>query len=239
MDKRASLVAVVALAGGCLWPAAARAEVSVETDPFGNYLRTVVYANTSGRTLRVWGVQRSRPLAFPLNRQGDFLRDGWPTIAENPAAGGWPWVFWSRSNGSDYDLVYSRWLGAGWSEIAWVEAGPSAGDDLDPSADFDDEGQAVLAWWRNESGTGRIYLSRFQSAGWTAPLLLSDPAVDSRYPTVTALPDGAVRVDFHTPDGTVSVVVSFRKPLSINDDLAPVGATPSAGKGNNSTGSGK
>lgn len=227
MVKQASIAAAAALAATLLGPSPARAEVSVETDPTGNYLRTVVYAYTSPRQVRVWAVQRFRPLAFPLNRHGDLSRDSWPTVVENPAAGRWPWVFWSRFNGADYDLVFSRWLGTGWSEISWVEPAPGVGDDLDPSAAFDGGGTPYLAWWRDERGRGSVYLTWFTAGRWAGALLLSDPSRDSRHPAVTVLPDGTVRVDYETPQGPATAFVSFRKPLTITDDLAPVGVSPS------------
>lgn len=226
MVKQASVAAAAALAATLLGPVPARAEVGVETDPMGNYLRTVVYASTSRRQVRVWAVQRVRPLSFPLNRHGDVLRDSWPTIVENPATSRWPWVFWSRPKGDDRDLVFSRWLGSGWSDVAWVEPALGAGDDLDPSAGFDASGKPYLAWWRDERGTGRVYLTWFASGRWSGALLLSDPGVDSRYPVLTVLADGTVRVDFQTPQGPATVFVSFPKPLTITDDLAPVGMSP-------------
>ncbi len=226
MNKRPSIAAVASLAVGLAALGTVRAEVSAETDLFGNYLRTTVYSNASTKNVRVWTVLRFRRLVHPLNTQGDLLRDSWPTIAENPADHRWPWVIWSRFNGSDHDLVWSRWLGNGWSRIGWVESQPAPGDDLDPSLSFDVNGRPHMVWWRNEGGIGRVYLSRFQGTEWMAALPVSDASVDSRYPTVTVLSDGTIQVDYETPQGhATALLVLEESPWTITDDLDPVGAS--------------
>src|SRR5262245_42662406 len=105
MSTARKLIAL-AIVVGCT--CAVKAEVSAETDVFGNYVRTVVSSTStlSKTTLRVWSVSRVRPTYWPLNPTGDFIGDLWPYIAENPVQARWPWVAWSRFNGTDYDLTY-------------------------------------------------------------------------------------------------------------------------------------
>jgi hypothetical protein len=54
---------------------------------------------------------------------------------------------------------------------------------------------------------------------------LSDPAVDSRSPTVTTLADGRAQVAFQTPFGDAIRILYWAEP-TIVDDLNPVGAAP-------------
>jgi len=211
-----------------------RAEVAVETDSAGNYVRTVVLPSTANRTVKIWSVDRTWPHLVPLNPSGDLNGDLWPAIAEDPNQSLRPWVVFSRHTGCDYDLVWSRWTPGGWTAAAWVEEPAEAriGDDLDPDIEFDGRGQAVLVWWRNEGGSGRVYASAFQGVGWMPALLVSDAGVDSRSPRITVYPDGRVLAAYYTPAGRVVRDLSSYVPLTITDDLDPIlHATGNSGSG--------
>lgn len=204
--------------------AAARAEVSVETDVFGTYLRTVVSSNTSVRALRIWSVSRVRPTHWPVNPAGDSNGDLWPYVAENPVQGRWPWIAWSRFNGTDYDLAWSRWTGRGWTSVASVEATPGPDDALDPAITFDREGRAYVVWVsRAPSGASKIYVSMFLVARWTAPFQISDAAEDASEPSVTVLADGTIEVTYATPVGQVTRTLQVSRPWTITDDITPFG----------------
>lgn len=223
MKTRSSLRLAVVLASIAAVASPARAEVAAEIDATGNYLRTVVTTNSSLRNLRIWSVNKIRPLFYPLNPQGDVSGDLWPVIAENPTDGRKPVVAWSRFNGTDFDLAWSRWTASGWTPVQWVEGQPAvAGDDVDPSLTFSAEGRPHIAWWRNERGTGRVYLSLFLVSRWMAAYPVSDAGVDSYDPVVTVLPDGKIRVEYTTAAGRVTRVLAFTRPDTITDDVTPM-----------------
>jgi hypothetical protein len=203
--------------------AEARAEVSAETDFAGNYVRTTVLAVASAKNPRIWSVHRLRGPAHPLNPSGDQSGDLGPTIAENPRDDNHPWVVWSRGTGAGYDLAWSRWLPSGWTDPDWVEeaAEASAGDDLDPRLALDSQGRPYLVWWRDEGGTGHVYLSIFLVSRWMPAYPVSDEQVDSRRPGITLLDDGQIQVNYDTPAGRVIRLLVLSRPLSINDDIDP------------------
>jgi hypothetical protein len=240
--RRGIVAAALAVAAaGCALQA--RAEVSAETDAFGNYSRVIVLANSSLKNLKVWSVLRERAGAHPLNPLGDANGDQWPFIAENPVDGNRPWVLWSRFDGSGYGLAWSRWIpDKGWTAVSWLEDSPSpVGDDLDPRVAFDSTGRAVVTWWRNDEGTGRVYLSLYLATRWMTPYLVSDVDVDSRDPIITVLSDTSFKVEFDTPGGHVVRIVEFRRPATITDDIDPFGRftngnSSSSGSGSSSSG---
>lgn len=219
--SRLRLAAVLAAAAAIAFPALA--EVSAETDPTGNYLRTIVSTNSSLRNLRIWTVTKIRPNYYPLNPQGDLNGDLWPLIAENPVDGRRPFVVWSRFTGSQFDLGWSRWTASGWTPIQWVEPAPAVpGDDLDPSVAFSGEGRPHLVWWRNENGVGRVYLSLFLVTRWMSAFPVSDAGIDSYDPVVTVLADGKIRVEYTTAAGRVVRLIAFTRPDTITDDVTPM-----------------
>jgi len=225
--RRSLLAAVVLLLVATGMAIDVRAEVAAETDTAGNYVRTVVLTSATNRALKIWSVERAWPHLAPLNPGGDLNGDLWPALAEDPNQYLRPWVVWSRSTGTDYDLAWSRWTPDGWTGTAWVEEPAAAriGDDLDPDLKFDGRGLALLVWWRNEGGTGRVYATAFQDVGWMPAFLVSDGGVDSRSPRITVLPDGRVLVAYYTPAGRVVRDLSSYVPLTITDDLDPFSRT--------------
>jgi hypothetical protein len=201
------------------------AEVSVEVDDTGQYKRTVVLGNASEKNLRIWSILRAKDGLYPLNPDGDANGDLWPTIEENPHQGGLPWVVWSRSNGQDLDLAWSRWDGAAWLPTQWVESTTTAGDDLDAVLEFDaqDGGRPYTAWWRDEGGFGQIYLSVFLNSRWMSPYRVSDADEDSRYPEIEFHDDGTVDVTYDTDRGLITRTLAITFPDTIRDDIVPLG----------------
>lgn len=227
MLSRRSLAAAAALLLSGVTPLAAppaRAEVSAQTDAFGRYLRTIVVTQASVRQHRIWQtVRRSYWRNQALNPNGDRTGDMYPAIAENAIERRHPWAVWSRFNGQDYDLVWSRWRPGGWAIIERVEGEPAFGDDLAPSITFNTAGRPFLAWWRDDGGAGEVFVSLFLVTRWSEPILLSDPGVDSRNPRLTVMPSGLVAVEFMTPFGPESRIVALNGTTTITDDLNPVG----------------
>jgi hypothetical protein len=216
----ASALLVLALCGPA-GSATARAEVSAEIDALGNYLRTVVLSNASVKNPKIWSSHHARALYVPLNPGGDLNGDLYPAIVEDPLQFNHPWVVWSRFDGSEYSLAWSRWSG-GWEPIQWIgTAGIStAGNDLDPALTLDPSGRPYVAWWRDEQGVGRVYLSLFLDTRWMDPLVVSEVGVDSRYPSV-AVQGELIVVRYETPGGTVQQVLALSNRDSINDDITP------------------
>lgn len=226
MGTRRSWMTVFALLAAALIGSESRAEVAVETDAYGNYVKTTVLAQSSVRQLRVWRVMRRHLWGVSaLNPEGDRAGDLAPFIAENPVNHNYPWAVWSHFNGHDYDLVWSRWeRRQGWSPIESLTDGVQPGDDLAPQMVFDGTGRPYLVWWRDEEGIGAVYASFFLDSRWMTPLRVSDLAVDSRNPRLGIQSDGSVRVDYETGEGIETRVVSFPKPTTITDDLIPLNA---------------
>jgi len=221
MSSARKLIAL-AIVVSCV--SAAKAEVSAETDVFGNYVRTVVSSSSAIKAIRVWSVLRVRPTYWPLNPNGDFTGDLWPYIAENPVQMRWPWVAWSRFNGTDYDLAYSRWTGRGWTTLAQVELTPGADDALDPAIAFDQVGRPYLVWVsKPPSGPAQVNLSMFLSTRWMAPFRVSDATENATDPTISVLPDGSLVVGYETGAGEVTRVVRVTRPWTITDDITPFG----------------
>lgn len=221
MRKHAGTVipTLILLLVGCAF--GARAEVSAELDSLEDYVRTVILANSSMKNLRIWSVVRARTDMVPLNPDGDARGDLWPVIGELPQSRG-AWVVWSAFNGEEYDLAWSRWLPEGrWRDPAWLAASDAVGDDLDTDITVEPDGRPYIAWWREENGIGRVFISFYLSTRWLAPYLVSDAGVDSRYPRLDLDEDGDIRVTYHTPDGRTTKVVVFRRPDTITDELNP------------------
>ena len=103
------------------------AEVSVRTDRAGRYVSTQMSTTGARGEPVVWGLRgRASRRLHVLNPTGDLNGDLWPVILEVPHDDNRPWIVWSRFNGTDYDLAWSRWqAGEGWSEIAWVMLTPA------------------------------------------------------------------------------------------------------------------
>lgn len=208
---------------------AARAEVRAITDRAGNYRLTRILTPHANIFHRLEVGERApgpwRPVgrgAGPqtLNPEGDRQGDLWPTIIERRQRPNYPWVFWSRRNGSDYDLAWSRWTGHGWSPIAWVFP-DIPGDDLDPAVVLDATGRPYLAWWANAEGGGQVYFSVFLETGWLVPLRVSEGQVDARRPKIE-FRDGSIVIHFATASGDVEYTVSGVGSSSITDDINPL-----------------
>jgi len=213
------LSGVVVAASGMI-PAAA--EVAVRTERNGDYAGTEVIVRT-GNGSEVWApTMRSRRL-HTLNPFGDRRGDLWPAVVESSQVPHHPWVVWSRFNGADYDLVWSRWADGAWTSEQWIVGhGPTRGDDLDPDLRFSDDGLPYVVWWRDENGIGRVYFSAFLAGRWAPPVAVSPSGKDGRHPVIrTATADGIVQIDYQFEGETVSQALALVGPGTITDDINP------------------
>ena len=219
------ILAMLAVVGTSL----AWAEVAVRVDRLGNYVSTLVIPVGDEQDPRVWTPRSQRLLrrSQTLNPDGDFYGDGWPLVCEEPTAARHPWVVWSRAAGADIDLVYSKWEGAAWAPVRQLHPQTPAGDDLDPSIAFDCEARPYLTWWSSEGDKGKVYVSVRLTSGWMAPFLISDVEVDSRHPLIemqrSTTSGGTAEIVYETPTGLVRQEVAFTLPVTITDDINPMG----------------
>ncbi len=199
------------------------AEVRVITDRDGAYQTTRVLLGDRGSG--VWSAAAREGNRMALNVMGDRNGDHFPTIAESPVVPFHPWVVWSRLNQSQYDLAWSRWNGGRWEPIRWIAPTDSPpGDDFDADLGFDEIGRPYIAWWRDEGGVGRIYLSTYLGTTWMEAYPVSGLGVDSRYPSIEVLEAGTLILRYDTTDGRAAVhplgvgliayVASLRRPPS-------------------------
>jgi hypothetical protein len=199
------------------------AEVSVRTDPEGNYSATQILTTGSRGEPVVWGLhQRSSRNFHALNPRGDAAGDLWPVVLESEVSPHHPWVVWSRFNGTDFDLIWSRWTREGWQQPSPVEAAPAAGNDLDADLVFNGEGRPYLVWSRDVDGVTTIQFSAFLLSTWMPAFQISDPGVDSRYPVIVERFNDGIRIEFDTPEGTASKWIMFSRPVTITDDINPL-----------------
>jgi len=207
--------------------AQATAEVSVQTDRRGRYLGTSVVTAGTADNPQPWGTatssgrSRSARSGATLNLSGDRIGDGWPVVVEQPTAPHFPWVIWSRSNGADYDVVFSRWTTWGWMPIEWLPNRPQPGDDFDPVLSFDAKGRAVAAWWNESDGQGEVFVSIFLKYRWSSPVSVSAAGVDARYPALERDSKGRLTLSYETPAGVTVHPLRFDVPVTITDDINP------------------
>ncbi len=215
-------MALLLVAGFCL---PLRAEVSAGTDRSGKYVTTRLTLSENDPTGEIWTAiepERGTVRVSALNPHGDEYGDQWPTIVENVVAPHHPWVIWSRFNGQNYDLAWSRWSTRGWDPVRWVEQNATAGDDLDADLVFNQVGRPYVVWSReSEDGRGQVFLSLFLESRWMDAFPISDPGIDARYPTIEVLGPRRMQVEFETPFGSMTQMVYFNRPVTITDDINP------------------
>jgi hypothetical protein len=192
-----------AVAALLVLPSTVLAEVSIQVDGHGNYKRYFYLTGGRGRSAIVW--KQVRPHLSPqlvLNPLGDTYGDGPPVIQISPVTG-YPWVVWAKNFGNIQQLAFSTWDGRRWTEPALINPGiPLVYSDLSPALVIDQFGKPYLVWARAEQ-TARIYFTTLIRGQWSPGIVLSDPDVDSRAPSITLNGTAAV-VTFQTPAGVVT-----------------------------------
>ncbi|HEX4823162.1 MAG TPA: hypothetical protein VFV19_02505 [Candidatus Polarisedimenticolaceae bacterium] len=199
----------------------ARAEVSAELDAFGGYVRTVIEANASVRNPRIWTVSHLRMGRVALNTRGDRSGDLYPAVAEDTAHQRWPWVVWSHFNGLDFDLVWSRWEGRGWSQVKAVVPGIDRSDAVDPAIAISAGGRPYVVWLSRGAGAATVQMSMFLVSVWSPPMVISDPGDDAMSPQIAWLSDGRIQVDYDTIGAHVTKTITFASTSTVTDDLNP------------------
>lgn len=192
-------------------------EVSAKLDDAGNYVGMVYRI---GMSARVWACPAPTLNRKPLNPTGDLLGDLAPTIVEDNAHARWPFAVWAHPNGSDYDLVFSRWTGRAWTPMAFVDQ-DNAVNDLDPRLVMSSTGHPYMVWYRAEATGGAIYFSMFLQTRWISPIRLSTVGVDSSQPDLTLPSDWRIVVTFMTPSGMQTRAITIQSIDSITDDIDP------------------
>ena len=202
----------------------ARAEVSAEVDAFGTYVQMQVSGDASAGS-SVWAVQKDRPNYRPLNPTGYLSGDLYPAVRESNEPGRAPWVVWSRPNGGQYDLVYSRWgaVEDEWQTVAMVEPWVTPGNDLGPVLGFDIDYRPYLAWTRSEGGVNRVYMSLWLQTRWMSEFRVSDVYENAVATSVRLLPDRRIEIRYDTQSARVTRIISFDRPRTITDDVTPFG----------------
>lgn len=195
------------------------AEVSAKLNEDGEYVG-MVFKYGGGANRRVWGNALPTAQRRPLNPTGDLLGDLAPTVVENPVHSYWPTAIWSHPNGSDYDLVFSRWTGSAWSPIQFVQ-GDNFYNDLEPRLAFNSVGRPYLVWWVEENGVGAVYFSIFLETRWLTGVRVSTPGVDARRANLVIDSDLRVIVSYDVREMRQMRTVTMPNRDSITDDIDP------------------
>lgn len=229
-----SLVSGLALT---LLPGLIRAEVSVDLDRAGNVKRVVYLTRDRGVSPFVWRQVRPRvPSEQILNPLGDTLGDLKPLVRLNPADAR-PWAVWSMNLGGVKRIGFAAWGGKAWTAPRPITPeNPYQWDEFDPRIAFDASGTPFVVWWSAEQ-VSKVYFSTMIAGVWTPPLLISDPAVDSRTPTIGVL-DTTAFVTYQTPAGPVTAVydaaILLKSAAQLMDSPIPPGFEPDPGNGGGS-----
>jgi hypothetical protein len=227
MSRLRGIRSWLAVAALVLLPSTVLAEVSVQLDAHGNYKR--YWYLVAGRGSSYWRQVRAHlPPPVVLNPLGDTFGDGPPTIQVSPVTG-FPWVIWAKNFGNIQQLVYSRWDGGKWTEPALINPGQAlVYSDREPAFAMDQSGRPYLVWVRDEQ-TAKIYFSTLIEGKWSPAILLSNPEIDSRTPSI-ALNGRAAVVTYRTPAGPVSLTyetgILVNSAASLMDNPIPPLVTP-------------
>ena len=217
MRAKALLSCLVLIGAAGLFDA--KSEVSARVDETGQYIGMLIRINNSA-SRRIWASGMVTVDRRPLNPTGDILGDLAPTVVENPANSNYPYAFWAHPNGGDYDLVFSRWTGAGWSPTQFVQS-DNFTNEFEPRAAFSSTGRPFLVWWSDENGVGSVYFSMFLQTRWMTPIRVSAVGVDSRHAEAVIFDDLTVGVFYDIPNGHVWRMVTIPDRNTITDDIDP------------------
>jgi hypothetical protein len=130
-------------------------------------------------------------------------------VAIDPGGNGM--AIWTQNDGSRR-IVASRFLAAsGWQPAARVDTSTVA-ETVEPELAIDASGAVTAAWIWNDWPTSRTIQAARCASGepWSAPLDISNTAVDSITPKLAVTPDGRAQVVWQQYDGTNGAVGSSR-----------------------------
>ncbi|MBI4161627.1 MAG: hypothetical protein HY509_04190 [Acidobacteria bacterium] len=233
VPRSLSAAAVVATSVLLLGPRPVHAEVSVNTDPDGNYCYTSLLVEAGEAGIRFWTPVRAIDPTRVLNPDGDEYGDGPPALVD--ASGEpFPLAVWSRGSGGGRYLVWSRWEANGWRPAGWVHGLPGPFVDRDPVLVAAPDGSVHLVWWREEGGPARMYWSRYLvPAGWSQPIPVACRSSDHGPAHAASLPFPPVPVLL--ADGRSDRCVPVVPTSVYSADSGSNGATTGSGAGNGLT----
>lgn len=188
-NRLALLAAIVA---GVMAAPLPLAEVSVETDQ--NLLRGFLMISSSGgddpSPWPTWALVRQTVDANEaLNSSGDTNGDESPGFSLHPQTR-YPHLAWSWWDGTDYEIVVSRWTGSQWS--AWEQITDNGVDDLDPAITLGTDGTTQVTWWRRittapsapEENVWFVEALNGTADAWTDEELVTSGTASGRRPSV-------------------------------------------------------
>ncbi|MEW5807735.1 MAG: hypothetical protein AB1756_10385 [Acidobacteriota bacterium] len=156
------------------------AELSVVKDSSDNYASTIFTFNETQHN-EFWKKFSNNPNRALLNENGDLNGDGRPSFAINSFTG-FPEVAWSRFDINKYEIVYSFYSGAEWSNYEFLTNDNI--DDFDPFIVVSEDGTVKIAWWSNELIPQVYYKIKKYTSNWSLVLQISDPLEKSKYPSI-------------------------------------------------------
>ena len=197
------------------------AEVSVIHDG-GRLVGTLEMFEVGTTPRGIWTpVRTAADPATLLNPEGDLYGDRRPSLALNPITGQ-PEAVWSYWDGAHYQIAWSRFDGASWSQVM-TDSGPDyefltadARQNLDPRIWIDDAGNRRVVWWRSSSSSVDDVVVSVLPAGetqWWTPHRLSMEGVPTRRPDVRTFPMYGSFIAAEEDHGGALSAVVFDAPL--------------------------
>jgi len=204
-----------------------RAEVSVGSRQAGPAF-LAIGSGEGGVPVPTWAVIRQDvDPSLVLNASGDDNGDGPAAWAIDPATGN-PVVAWAWWDGSDHEIVLSRWNGSEWT--SWDHLTDNDLDDVDPAITVADDGTVRLTWWRTENGHRTVWFRDLSLRDGSAEEVTPLPRAGSR-PGIAPW-NGDIKVAFQREEAGVRDVRVATRSTGWSDELvASTGYAGPAGDG--------
>jgi lysophospholipase L1-like esterase len=101
---------------------------------------------------------------------------------------GFAWVFWNETKEKSWRVVFRRFDGTAWSPAATVLR-EAAVPWVNPDIARDGKGSLWLTWSGYDGADYEVYLARWNGAGWTAAIPLTDNGQNDLYPSLAIGPE--------------------------------------------------
>ncbi len=202
------IVAVVLVVAACWWGMPSWAEVSVGR--LGTAPPFLAGGPGTGDDPYPWPTwapfRQNADSVLMLNPSGDDNGDGPAAWAIDPATGN-PVVAWAWWDGSDHEIVLSRWTGTAWSD--WEHVTDNDLDDVDPAVEVAEDGTVRITWWRVENGHRTVWFRDLSRRDGVAEEVTPLPRAGSR--PGLALVSGDAKVSYQREEaGVRKVIVATR-----------------------------
>lgn len=217
-------ILVPLLALGILGPSTAEVSIDQEADASARSVVLMYELMAGGDDGAPWPIMRLHiPSIWALNAEGSTgpTPDGWPSLAWDPIADA-PEVTWCRYDGTDYEIVVSRWNSGHWTEPETLTS--NAVDDEDPELAYAPDGTARITYW---SGGEVYWLTRPPSGTWSAP----EPVDAGTESSVTGCAEELVAYQHTVTPSEVDIVVAERDGTWIPTAVATTNFTGLDGNG--------